>query len=74
MGSSELLTADELFQYWFEADDTVLCASGENNIISSVGYIEIDNQHCKLFPSRAVGYRYGPAEKEFLMKLADKYL
>jgi hypothetical protein len=63
-------TLEELFEIWFEADRTVLCAKGENRSVVPE-YISIFNENFGLFPSKSVGWKHRTKiEGEFLKELA----
>jgi len=62
---------DELFDYYYENDKTILALSSENSNLDKAKIIPFDED---LFKNKSVGYSYTKKEEVFLKKIFEKSL
>jgi hypothetical protein len=63
---------EDFFHIFYENDNTILMTYHENGRGKTFPeYIKIDNQDSKLFKCLAVGFSYGPKERQYLKNLAE---
>jgi hypothetical protein len=66
------LTVAELFNYWRETDQTVVCARGENVDPFRSEFIPINNPDGSLFTAQAISFRLGENERICLAEMSER--
>lgn len=70
------MLVEELAETLWQLDRTVVCVRGENHLLGTLGVTEIsfENDECKWFRGKQVGWQFGENEKALLRILAGQYL
>ena len=70
------MSVEELAQVLWDRDMTIICVRGENKKLETgeIEAISFENEDCRLFTGKQVGWQFGEAEKALLRKLAEQHL
>lgn len=73
---TEPMSVEQLAQVLWERDMTVICVRGQNKKLETgeAEIISFENEDCRLFTGKQVGWQYGDGEKALLRELAQQHL